>query len=333
MKFNIRLDVCTLCRLNCPTCSMRLLNYGDLGAGYLKFEKYKEFINNNDNLIKRIEISNAGEPFLNPDIIDILKYSYEKNIDITCNNATTLNFNNNKVLEAIVDYQVKTLVVAIDGVTQDIYERYRRNGDLNLVLTNLKYLLDYKQKVKSPYPEIKWQYVIMEGTEDKYQIDTAKQMAKDFNINISFKLTWDNNYMPKNVGELKELTGLTFLTRKDYEIGVGCDYNIANKCSQLWSFPQLNWNGQLLGCCFNRKPFNINVFDLGKNGLIKLFKSNDLLSAKRWLMNNSKENDIETPCHLCKNSIKVKTNKLITTDFISKWEKLYNIERLDNNEQ
>ena len=140
-KFNIRLDVCTLCRLNCPTCSMRLLNYAGNKAGYLTFNNFKTFIDNNDNLIKRIEISNAGEPFLNPELSDILKYAFEKQIDITCNNASTLNFNNKKLLEAIVDYQVKSLVVAIDGVTQECYEKYRRNGNLNLVFENLNYLL------------------------------------------------------------------------------------------------------------------------------------------------------------------------------------------------
>ena len=153
MKFNIRLDICTLCKLNCPTCNMRTSNYGKLKAGYTSFEKYKQFIDNNKNLIQRIEISNAGEPFLNPDIIDILKYSYENNIAITCKNATTLNFDDKKVLEAIVDYKVRFLRVAIDGITQDIYEKYRRNGNLELVLNNLKYILDYKKKTNSIYPE------------------------------------------------------------------------------------------------------------------------------------------------------------------------------------
>ena len=66
MKYTIRLDICTICNLNCPTCTMRILNYGKLGAGYIKFETYKKFIDDHKGRIKRIEISSAGEPFSFP---------------------------------------------------------------------------------------------------------------------------------------------------------------------------------------------------------------------------------------------------------------------------
>jgi len=327
MKYNIRLDVCTLCKLNCPTCTMRLLNYGGNGAGYLTFENYKKFLNNNENQIKRIEISNAGEPFLNPEIIDILKYSKEKNIDITCNNGTTLNFNNKKILEALVDYEVKSVVVAIDGITQECYEKYRRNGNLNLVLENLKYLLDYKKQKNSTLPEVKWQYVIMENTEDKEQIIGAKEMAKSLGIEICFKLTWDRSYIPKNEVELKELTNLNYLTQTQYEKSTGKLYRrddkFNNKCGQLWSFPQINWDGKVMGCCANRIPFNINVFDLGENSIQKLFNNEEFKSAKDWLCN--KNTDIITPCHSCQNSFKIRENGGMDTEFISKWNKLYNL--------
>ena len=124
--------------------------------------------------------------------------------------------------------------------------------------------IDYKKKTNSIYPEIDWQYVVMEGTEDAYQINTAKKMAKELNIPIWFKLTWDGNYKPKNKIELKELTGLDSVTRKEFKNATGCDYNLFNKCSQLWSFPQINWDGRFLACCCNRNPFDLNVFDLGK---------------------------------------------------------------------
>lgn len=43
----------------------------------MKFEKHKEIIDKYP-FIKEVEISNNGEPFLNPDIKKILEYSYEK---------------------------------------------------------------------------------------------------------------------------------------------------------------------------------------------------------------------------------------------------------------
>ena len=134
---------------------MRLFNYGDLGAGYTKFETYKKFIDMNKNKIRSIEISNSGEPLLNPDLIDILRYSYENNIVITCGNGTTFNNLTDEKIKALVDYRVSCVNIAIDGVRQENYEKYRRNGDVNKVFENIKKLIEYTKEKNSSLPSIK----------------------------------------------------------------------------------------------------------------------------------------------------------------------------------
>ncbi len=43
----IRLELSTVCQLNCRECYMRKGNYGVVGKGYLKFEQFKQFIEEN----------------------------------------------------------------------------------------------------------------------------------------------------------------------------------------------------------------------------------------------------------------------------------------------
>lgn len=44
---SIMLDASTLCQLNCTKCSMRIRNYGGLGAGYQKFSNFKKLVDDN----------------------------------------------------------------------------------------------------------------------------------------------------------------------------------------------------------------------------------------------------------------------------------------------
>lgn len=309
MKYTIRLDLCTICNLNCPTCTMRLLNYGKLGAGYVKFETFRKFIDTHQGRIKRIEISSAGEPFLNPDLVQILKYAYENEIEITCRNASNFNSLTDEKIKALVDYQVTDISFACDGVRQENYEKYRRNGKVEKVFDAVRKIQAYKKEVGSEYPELTWQYVIMDSTED--DIELANQLAKELEVPIYYKLTWDTSYVPKNPEKIKKLTGLTNLSRTEDP-----EYLTSTKCRQLWSFPAINWDGQLMGCCMNREPFKINVFDLG---LDEALCQQEYWNAKYYLTNRM-DNDNSCPCMNCPNGKYVRDNNLLDADWIKNQE-------------
>ena len=241
-KYFIQLDICTLCDLNCVSCGMRHLNYGSLGPGYLKFDNFKKFIDDNKEMISKIEISNSGEPFINPDSPKILKYAFENGITLTCRNGTNFNNVSEETIKAIVDYQLEDIFIAIDGASQEVYEKYRRNGNYNKVIENVKKLVEYKKLKNSSLPNIYWQYIIRESTDDPLEIESAIKQANEIgDIKIKFKLTWENDYIPKNEEEVKKLTGLTSLTRSEYNTnGNDESYLQENKCYLLWSRIAIN---------------------------------------------------------------------------------------------
>ena len=80
---SVRLEACNMCQLNCPACYVRkneqsIINNAG-GFGYLKFQDFKNFVDKYD-FIKEIKLANNGEIFLNPELDEIIKYAYEKNI-------------------------------------------------------------------------------------------------------------------------------------------------------------------------------------------------------------------------------------------------------------
>ena len=270
----VRLDASTLCQLKCCPIQKEMT----IGKGYLKFEDFKNFILKN-NYIKEVELANNGEIFLNPDLIHIIKYAHNNNIILTANGGTNFNTVSDEVLEALVKFHFQSITIAIDGVSQEVYSIYRVNGDFNKVIDNIKKLNAYKAKYNSKFPQLAWQFIIMENNEN--DIVAAKIMAQQLDMQIWFKLTWDRKYKPKNVELIRRETGLLSLTRDELLINEKKIY-ASNLCNQLWDAPQINYDGLLLGCCVVHKDdFGINVF---KKGLEKALKSKNYNYAKKMLL-------------------------------------------------
>lgn len=260
---SVRLEGSTLCQLNCTSCAMRLREYGKLGKGYLKFKDFKEFIENN-NFVRNIELSNYGEVFLNPDLKEIIHYAGVEGIQITMNNGVNFNYVRDEVIEEMVrSGAVTSMTVSIDGASQEIYEKYRRNGSFQHVIENIRKLNAVKKKYHSKYPNIRWQYILFEHNE--CDVEQAKQVAEDLNIDIFFKLDWGNHeWIPKDREKLEAITKMKYFSRPEYEAGTGRPYIMHSICAGMIFQPQINYDGRLLGCCaVNLSDWGQNVFQSG----------------------------------------------------------------------
>jgi len=134
---SIRIDASTVCQLRCPSCPTAAGEiHKNIGSGFLKFEDFKKIID--DNIwIRDIELSNWGEIFLNPDLLKIIKYAHEKNVILRADNGVNLNTVSDEVLEGLVKYRFNSMTCSIDGVSQETYSIYRRNGDFEKVIDQI----------------------------------------------------------------------------------------------------------------------------------------------------------------------------------------------------
>ena len=291
---SVRLDLCTLCQLNCADCYMRVDNYGTTGKGYVTFDVFRDFVQKN-NFIKSIEISNSGEVFLNPDLYKILEYSYEHGISIIIENGTNFNTVSEQLLEALVKFQVKFINFSIDGVSQEIYSIYRRGGNIEKVYENIRKLNEYKEKYQSEYPVLQWQYILFSNNE--CEVEAASIKAKELNMQMFYKLNYvKEEFKPKNRKLLEKVTGQQYFSIKEYnennEKMYGSDF-----CYQTIYEPQINWDGRLLGCCAVwRTDLGINVFE---EGLIKALNSAQYREEIACLLGLKEEPSASIPCEEC----------------------------------
>lgn len=116
----IRLEASSKCQLKCPLCMTGTgeTKTGDkpIGWGHLKFADFQKFILENPQ-IQEIELSNYGEIFLNPEILDIIQFAFERKVSLSALNGVNLNHLKEEVAEALVKYQFGKIKVSIDGAS------------------------------------------------------------------------------------------------------------------------------------------------------------------------------------------------------------------------
>src|SRR5262249_42375213 len=128
-----------------------LIVHQAVGGGFLRFEDFRKLLDDNPGL-KRIELSNWGEIFLNPALLSVLKLAHERGVYLTADNGVNLNKIRPEVLEGLVRYQFRSLVCSIDGASEETYSIYRVRGKFANVIDNIRKINELKQRYSSPLP-------------------------------------------------------------------------------------------------------------------------------------------------------------------------------------
>ena len=240
------IDTTNICQLRCPLCSTgRGTIHRDMGV--MHFDTFARLIDEIKDYCVWLTLYSWGEPFLNKEIDRFLAYAHQASI------ATTISTNLNKPLtpdmaQRIIQAGLDTLIVSIDGTTQEVYEQYRVGGWLDRVLANLKLLVDTKQRLRSRTPYIEWQFIVMR--QNQHQIPEARAMAREIGVDaIVFKKVdfplWEQDpevarrWLP--VGADKYLRENPF-DRPYHEEGA--------RCWRLWRSSVVNWDGGCAPCCY-----------------------------------------------------------------------------------
>ncbi|MFH1619579.1 MAG: radical SAM/SPASM domain-containing protein, partial [bacterium] len=292
----IRLEASSVCQLRCPSC--RRTGKGTLGQpvgnGTLKLADFKKLLDDNPE-IREIELANQGEVFLNPDLPDILRYACKKHVALTANTGVNLNSSNEELLEALVKYQFRSIVVSIDGASAGTYSIFRVNGNFDRVLENIRKINAFKERHQSVYPALTWKFIVFRHNE--HDEVKARELAQDLKMSFQSTMNFDERY--DTVHDLERFrrkpgAAVSDLAehRRKYKTRLLQDYC----CYQLWNQPQINWDGKVLGCCNNlRGEFGGNAF---RDGLQNSLNTEKIQYARRMLLGASPPRD-DLPCTRC----------------------------------
>jgi MoaA/NifB/PqqE/SkfB family radical SAM enzyme len=289
----LRIEASSFCQLRCPSCPTTAgAIHPAVGSGYLKLEDFRDLLDENP-CVTRVELSNYGEVFLNPNLLKILSYANDKGVAITLENGVNLNHVRDEALEGLVKYRVRAVRCSIDGASPETYRIYRIRGDFNSVIANIERINCFKQQYQSELPRLVWQFVVFGHNE--HEIPAAREMAGRLGMEFRIKLSWDPDFSPIRNKDFVRLQTGSAITRAEHEQLSGKKYK-SEICHQLWDNPQINWNGKVLGCCRNFwGDFGGNVFT---DGLIPSL-NNEKISYARDMLCGKKPPRDDIPCTTC----------------------------------
>jgi MoaA/NifB/PqqE/SkfB family radical SAM enzyme len=287
-----RLDVSSLCQLDCVLCPVARRNGRPfVGRGVMPLSDFAGFIDSNPQ-IRLIEIGNSGEVFLNPDLPAILKYAFDKGVIIRIAEGANLNDAEDEALEALVKYKVSFLRVSMDGATQETYRIYRVGGNIRNVLNNVQRINAFKKKYKSRLPRLILQFIPFGHNE--HEIKKIAFMAQALDMEVFYKLNVFDGHLP--LVNPETVNGLLGYSDKDSYLKKTGDIYMRDICLQLWRAPQVNWDGRLLGCSANTKvTYAANA--LG-DAFIEAVNTEPIKYARKMLMGEAPPRD-DIPCVGC----------------------------------
>ena len=288
----IGLEASSFCQLKCPSCpTTSKAIHPAVGSGFLSLRNFQRLLDENPWL-EEIELSNYGEIFLNPDLLNITKFAYERDVALKADNGVNLNNVKESVLEGLVKYKFRSITCSIDGSRNETYNVYRVKGNFETVIENIRKINLFKQKYQSEYPILNWQFVVFGHNE--HEIPLARKLAGELDMKFSPKLSWDPKFSPIRDQEFvrKEVGAAS---REEFKLKHDVDY-MQGICHQLWDQPQINWDGKVLGCCRNFwGDFGGNAF---KDGLLKSLNNEKIEYARQMLLGQKGARE-DIPCTTC----------------------------------
>lgn len=299
----VSIDFSTICQLRCVECSTAkgITHNGIVGRGQFTYKRFCEFIAKNPE-IKRIEMSNWGEIFLNKELYLIIEEAYKNGITLYCGNGTNFNDIDERTLEYLVKYKVEYLNLSIDGATQEVYEKYRVRGNIEKVFHNIERLNFYKRLYGSIYPKLSWQFVIFGHNE--HEIPLVKELCKKFGMAFNPKLNYSNFSPIIDKDFVRRESGLGVADRQEYKELHKKEYKAP--CYQCFTSPQINWDGSILGCSINKWASIGNI----NQTTIKEWQQSEFYKTLVAILFEGAECPSSFPCSQCPNLAKVREHPL-----------------------
>ncbi len=154
----VTIDITTKCNLRCIMCS----SWRETDNHDMPIELYKKIAIEVFPHTHELFFSCAYEALMSEYFINILEFTEQFNIPETVLISNGLLLNQENIV-AVVKSKLNTLLISIDGATKQTYERIRRGGNFELLISNIEKLNKIKAGLHSDSPKIIFTAALMKS--------------------------------------------------------------------------------------------------------------------------------------------------------------------------
>ena len=310
--YRIIIEPTNACNLGCQLCPTGL-NASNRKKGIMKIVDFKKIIDEVKDYCIEIHLYNWGEPTLNKDLIEMLKYAKKNNLWTRISTNLSLKYKK-EYLRNLITSGLSLIHVDVDGLNQEIYSKYRLKGDFKLVKQNLDTIKSIKQEISTKEPILELAMLAMRHNE--HQHEDFKKFAEHYKSDevridkIQINPNMDKKWLPKNKN----------LIYKTYEGGKApsrsAQENEYKPCHWPWSGIVINWDGNINPCCIIDDPSS-DFGNVKKTKIMNLWNADEYISS-RAEFSNKKQIKKKVICNVCKNQTHSKNLKRVSNTFAIK---------------
>jgi len=289
LPITISVEPTTACNLRCPECPSGLRAF-TRPTGNLKEDFFRKTIDSLAPDLLYLIFYFQGEPYINPKFLDMVEYAHRKRIYTTT--STNGHFLNEANARKTVESGLDRLIISVDGTTQDTYESYRKEGNLEAVLQGARNVVKWKKQLKSTTPHLIFQFLVVQPNE--HQIPEIYKLAREIGVD-EVKLKTAQVYDYENGNDLIP----TIERYARYQMQADGTYRIKNKllnhCWKLWHSCVITWDGVVVPCCFDKDALH-KLGDLKKNTFREIWQDKSYQQFRTTLLSGRKHIDICINC-------------------------------------
>ncbi|MDY6800668.1 MAG: radical SAM protein [Bacteroidota bacterium] len=294
MPISLTVEPTNFCNLHCTECPTGN-NSLRREKGFLKISDYKNIIDTLSPWLFYQMIYLQGEPFLHPQIFNIITYAHQQNI-YTCT-STNGHFITHENAQKIIESGLDKIIISVDGVNQETYEKYRKGGELQKVVSGIKILSNLKKKYQTKYPKIIIQFLVFRFNE--HQVKEIKFLGKSIGANKVELKTAQIESVNDKLDLLPRNNRYSRYTSKNNHTLI--KNKLKNRCFRIWSTIVTTWEGDVIPCCFDKNA-NHKMGNMHKNNLIEIWQSSGFNRFRHTILTNRKKIKM---CNNCTSGLRI----------------------------
>ncbi|MFQ5786985.1 MAG: radical SAM/SPASM domain-containing protein [Thermodesulfobacteriota bacterium] len=219
----VGIELTNNCNLRCKMCPHPRMARQ---KGFITKGIFKKIIDEIKGKSEFVYLYGMGESLIHPEFFELADYVKNSGLKTSVSTNITLltEEKSQKLLESGIDF----IVLALDGVNKETYEKIRIGGKFEENLKRIKYFLQLKNKLKAKC-HVDVQFILMNDNKEEAE-STSKLFSKAERSSI-------------NSNRLKPVYVSPSINTE----------NIVHKhpCFFLWSTMTITWDGRVSMCCMD----------------------------------------------------------------------------------
>ena len=242
----IQIEPTSMCNMFCSICPAGDPNKLGRAVRHMTLREFKPIVDDMEKYVLFILLWNWGEPLMNPELPEMIKYASDKGIKIvTSTNAHFLS--NDEYVKRLLNSGLSTLIVAIDSLEPDKYKSYRTKGNLSIAIKGLENVMKLKRELNSK-TRINLRMVIMKQNE--HEVSAMKDLARKLKVDI-FTVKTVNPAWGIGTDDINLVATNPKYQRFEYKKGSYERTNLHAKCWKAWSLGIILSNGDAIPCGYD----------------------------------------------------------------------------------